>query len=247
MLSQKAIVKGLPSINQVGVCEGCVYGKQTKRSFPVEGAWRASTPLELIHSDVCGPMNTPSCGESQYFLLFINDYTRMTWVYFLRYKLQPFQFFRKFKAQAEKESGHCIKALCSDRGGEYLSNEFKAYCDDHGIQRQLTAPYTPEQNGVLERKNRTITQMACSLLKGKQLPNQYWAEAVATTIYLVNLSSSKAVLDQTPYEAWKGVKPSIAHLKVFGCIAYALTNSSHLKKLDEKSKKCIFVGYCTEI
>ena len=118
-------------------------------------------------------MNTLSLGGSQYFLLFIDDYTHMMWVYFLRYKSHVFECFRKFKPQAEKESGHCIKALHSDRGGEYLSNEFKAYYDDYAIQRQLTASYTLEQNGVSERKNRTITEMARSLLKGKQLPNQY--------------------------------------------------------------------------
>ena len=107
----------------------------------------------------------------------------------------------------------------------------------------MTAPYTPEQNGVAERKNRTVVEMARSLLKGKHLPNQFWAEAVATAVYLLNISPTKAVMNRTPFEAWYGMKPSVRHLRIFGCIAYALVNSQNHHKLDEKSEKCILIGY----
>lgn len=109
----------------------------------------------------------------------------------------------------------------------------------------MTAPYTPEQNGVAERKNRTVVEMARSLLLAKGLSNGFWAEAVATSVYLLNLSSTKAVMNRTPFEAWHGTKPSVSHLRVFGCITYALVNSQVRQKLDEKSEKCIFIGYCT--
>ena len=130
----------------------------------------------------------------------------------------------------------------SDRGGEFLSEEFKTYCVENGIQRQLTAPYTPEQNGVAERKNRTVVEMARSLLKEKDLPNYFWAEAVATSVHLLNISPTKAVQNITPFEAWKGMKPSMSYLKVFGCIAYSMIYSQNRQKLDDKSVKCIFIG-----
>ena len=127
-----------------------------------------------------------------------------------------------------------------------MSQEFILFCEEEGLHRELTAPNTPEQNGVAERKNRTVVEMARSLLKAKGLSNEFWAEAVAIAIYLLNLSPTKAVQNQTPYEAWSGKKPWVSHLKIFGCIAYALIDSYNRRKLDDKSKKCIFVGYCSQ-
>ena len=155
-----------------------------------------------------------------------------------------FENFKKFKALVEKESGCYIKCLRTDRGGEFLLDEFSDFCDENGIRRELTAPYSPEQNGVAERKNRIVVKMARCMLKEKKLPNQFWGEAVATAVYLLNISPTKAVLNQTPYEAWKGRAPRVSHLKVFGCVAYALVNIR--SKLDEKSVKCIFIGNCAQ-
>ncbi|GJR53335.1 retrovirus-related pol polyprotein from transposon TNT 1-94 [Tanacetum coccineum] len=146
---------------------------------------------------------------------------------------------------AEKQSGNYLKVLKTDRGGEFLSKEFSDFCFEHGIKRELTAPYTPEQNGVAERKNRTVVEMARSMLKSKGLPNSFWVEGVTSAVYLLNLSPTKAVWNQTPYEAWSGNKPFVSHLRVFGCLCYALqTTQKH--KLADKSKKFIFVGYCIQ-
>ena len=169
------MVKGLPSIDQIDVYEGCVYGKQTRRAFPTNRAWRASKPLELIYADICGPMETRSLGGNRYFLLFTYDHTLMSWVYFLDYKSQALEHFWKFKALVEKQSGLPIKYLRTDREGEFLSNKFKAFYEDHGIHRESMAPYTPQQNGVVERKNRTVVEMARSLLKGKIFQINYGA------------------------------------------------------------------------
>ena len=188
-------------------------------------------------------MSVESLGGSRYFLLFTDDYSRMSWVYFLKFKSEVFENFKRFKALVEKQSGRSIVALRSDRGGEFTSNEFATFCEKNGIHRELTAPYTPEQNGVAERKNRTVVEMARSMMNVVGLPKKFWAEAVATAVYILNISPTKAVLNQTPYEAWKGRKPRVSHLKIFGCIAYALDNSHSRRKLDVKSKKCIFVGY----
>lgn len=132
----------------------------------------------------------------------------------------------------EKEKNTFIKSLRTDRGGEFLSSEFNSFCDEHGIFKELTARYTLQQNGVAE--------MASSLLKANGLLNQFWAKAVSTSVYLLNISPTRAVLNQTPYEAWRGRRPTVSHLRIFGCIAYAFVSSQFRHKLDNKSEKCIF-------
>nr|GEU73882.1 cysteine-rich RLK (receptor-like protein kinase) 8 [Tanacetum cinerariifolium] len=153
-------------------------------------------------------MKTESLAGNKYFLLFTDDFSRMSWVYFLRQKSESFKYFRKFKALVEKQSGKALKFLRTDRGGEFTSKDFDAFCDERGIRRQLTASYTPEQNGVAERKNRTVVEMARSMLKQKGMPDSFWAEGVATVVYILNLSPTKVVWNETPYEAWFGNKPS---------------------------------------
>ena len=189
-------------------------------------------------------MSIESLGGSHYFLLFVDDFSRMNWVYFLKKKSEAFEHFKKFKALVEKQSGCQIKTLRTDRGGEFVSEEFNHFCEENGIHRELTAPYTPQQNGVAERRNRTIVEMGRSMLNARCIPKIFWAEAVDTAVYILNISPTKEVYDQTPYEAWKGRKPKVSHLRIFGCAAYALVNSR--SKLDEKSQKCIFVGYSTQ-
>ena len=117
LLHQKNMVKGLPSIDQIDVYEGCVYGKQTRRAFPTNRAWRASKALALIYADICGPMETRSLGGNRYFLLFRDDHTLMSWVYFLNYKSQALEHFQKFKALVEEQNGLPIKHLHNDKGG----------------------------------------------------------------------------------------------------------------------------------
>ncbi|KAL8112746.1 hypothetical protein AgCh_020161 [Apium graveolens] len=244
LLSKKQMVVGLPKIGELKFCEGCVYKKQSKASFPGGKSWRASKCLELVHTDLCGPMKIESLGGSRYFLLVTDDFSRMSWVYFLKFKSEAFENFKKFKAFVEKQSGRDIIALRTDRGGEFMYEEFNAFCDEHGIRRELTTPYTPEQNGVAERKNRTVVEMARSMLKGKALSDNFWGEAIATSVYLLNISPTRDVWNKTPFEAWKGRKPGVSHLKVFGYVAYALVNNRY--KLDEKSETCIFIGYCSK-
>src|SRR3984885_7718984 len=161
LLSRKGMVKGLPLIEKPdSLCEGCILGKQHRESFPSSKSIRAKAPLEIIHSDLCGPMQAASLAGIQYFLTFIDDFTRKTWVYFLKNKSEVFEKFRNFKALVENQSGLHIKVLRTDRGGEYISKEFLRFCRENGIHKQFTARYTPQQNGVAERKNRTIMDMA---------------------------------------------------------------------------------------
>ncbi|KAL0318435.1 UNVERIFIED_CONTAM: Retrovirus-related Pol polyprotein from transposon TNT 1-94 [Sesamum angustifolium] len=237
----------LPQIQAVeGACEACLQGKQHKKPFPSGTSWRAKAVLELIHTDVCGPMRTPSHEQNRYFILFIDDYSRMTWVYFMREKSEVFKVFKKFKNLVEKQSGRSIKILRSDRGKEYNNSEFDKFCEEEGIEHQTTVSYNPQQNGVSERKNRTVMEMARSMLQEKHLPKAFWAEAVYTAVYLLNRCPTKAVQNMTPIEAWSGKKPSAKHLRVFGSICYVHIPTEKRHKLEEKTEKGIFLGYSTQ-
>ena len=237
------MVFGLPFISSnLKVCEGCIYGKMHRLPFP-KTSWRAKALLQLVHANIWGPSSTPCFGGRRYFLLFIDDYTRMMWVYFIQQKSDAFSCFKEFKALVEKQSGYSLKILRTDRGGEFNGHIFINFCNDHGIKKELTVRHTPQQNGVVERKNKTIVEMARSMLQHKNLPKNLWAEAVSTTIYILNCSPTKAVLNMTPYEAWFNRKPTVHHFKVFGCVAYSHIQKENREKLNEKEEKCIFVSY----
>ncbi|GJS78909.1 retrovirus-related pol polyprotein from transposon TNT 1-94 [Tanacetum coccineum] len=130
-----------------------------------------------------------------------------------------------------------------DRGGEFLSKEFNKFCEDNRIRRFLTAFYSPQQNGVVERKNRTILNMVRSMLKSKKMPKEFWAEAVDCTVYLLNRCPSKSLANKTPQEAWNRIKPTVSHLRIFGSIVYVHVPSQRRSKLDDRSKKHMFVSY----
>lgn len=199
----------LPEIEEKNnLCIAYQLGKLSIPSFPSDQAWRASDKLQLIHTDVCGPMKIESLNGSRYFVLFIDDYSRMAWVYFLKQKNEVADVFRKFKLLDKNQAGTMIKAIRSDNGTEYISSEFCPNCHEAGIQHQFTTSYTPQQNGVSERRNRTIMEMA-----EKKLPKMFWAEAVNTVVYLLNRLPTKAVKKQTPVEALSGVKPAVGNLK----------------------------------
>lgn len=164
-------------------------------------------------------------------------------MYFLKHKSDVLSNFKKFKFLVEKQSGYELKGLRIDRGGEFTSNAFEKCCEVSGIWRQLTASYTPQQNEVAERKNKSLVEMAKCMLKVKNLLNYLWAEAVNTTTYILNRSPTMALHNQTPFEAWNGWKPKVSHLKVLGCISSVHTPSQKRSKLDDNSVKYIFVGY----
>ncbi|KAB2625790.1 hypothetical protein D8674_017450 [Pyrus ussuriensis x Pyrus communis] len=178
------------------------------------GSW--ATSFGKFQEYIYSPMQIALNAGNKYFILFTDDCTRMTWVYFLRYKSEALEYFKRFKAMTELQCGYKIKYLRSDRGGEFLSSEFSDYCNVSGIQRQLTMSYTPQQNGVSERKNRTVVEMAKTMLHEKGMPYQFWAEAVHTVVYLLNRCPTKALDKKTPFESYNGRKPGIAHLKIFG-------------------------------
>jgi transposase InsO family protein len=247
LLQQKGMVKGLPKfVCSQTVCEDCLKGRQHRDPFPTECSWRASKILQLIHSDICGPINPCSNSKKRYLLTFIDDFSRKVWIYFLAEKSEAFEIFKCYKARVEKESGAYICSVRTDRGGEFTSQEFTHFCEIHGIHRQLTAAYTPQQNGVAERKNRTIMNMVRSMLFAKSIPSNFWAEAANWCVHVLNRCPTLAVKNRTPEEAWSGLKPSVDHFRIFGCISHVHVPDSRRVKLDAKSFKCILLGVSEE-
>jgi transposase InsO family protein len=238
LMYDAGMVEDIPEIHVTAqTCGSCELRKQHRQSFPKGISKRATHKLELVHSNIYGPMSTTSLSNNVYFILFIDDFSRMTWVYFLKTKSQALSMFRNFKSMAETQSGQKIKVLRTDNGGEYTSKEFNAFHQEVGIVHQLIVPYSSQQNGVSERKNKTVIEMSRCILFEKKLRRFLWAEAVNTSVYLLNRLPTKFVQSRTPLEAWSGVRPTAKHLKVFGSLCYFHVPSAKRGKLDERESR----------
>lgn len=222
-------------------CITCCEGKQARLPFTHKGT-RSEAVLELVHADVCGPMEQVSIGSSRYFLLFVDDFSRMAFVYFLKAKSEVYKYFKEFKAFVERQTGRKLKVLRTDNGGEFCSLEMKCFLQKAGIAHQKTNPYTPEQNGMCERMNRTVVERARCLLFDANMPKKFWAEAVNTAVYLRNRTIASG-LTKTPYELWTGRKPDVSHVRVFGSTAMTHVPKMKTAKWDKKAEKLILVGY----
>jgi hypothetical protein len=240
----REMVTGVPDFSSEHheLCKGCTLGKYTKTAFPSSDS-RAAGILDLIHSDVCGPMSSASLTGSLYYVVFIDDFSRKSWIFFMKTKGQVFSRFQEFKALVENQTGKKIRVLRSDNGGEYTSKEFMDFCAGEGIRRELTVPYNPQQNGVAERKNRAIVGAARAMLHDQGLPLFLWAEACYTAVYLQNRSPHRAVGSMTPEEAFSGKKLEVGHFRIFGCITYSYVPSEKRTKMEPMVERGIFVGY----
>lgn len=193
------MVSGLPQIQlPTEMCEECLESKLPMNSFNKQVPVRAKHKMEVIYSDLCGPMQTDSICGNRYFATFIDGFSRKVRIYLIRRKSGVFDIFKKFKALVEKQTGLCIKVLRTDGGGEYVSGKFQSFCDVEGIVHEITPLYTPQHNGTTKRNNRTIMNMVRSVLKGKQLPKLLWGEVVSTTAYILNRGPNKRLNDVTP-------------------------------------------------
>jgi DNA-binding transcriptional MerR regulator len=195
--------------------------------------------------DLCGPSRQEGTGKEKYFMLIIDDFSILTWVVFLKEKDEAFEKFKIFKALTENQTGNRLKVVISDRGGEFMSSDFKELCDKHGIKREYTIPGTPQQNGVVERQNRIVQQMARSMKKEKNIGQTYWVEAIHTAIHILNKAHLKPHSDKTPYELWHGIPTTIKHFKVFGSKCYIKNNNENLGKYGDRADEGIFLGYYT--
>ncbi|MCO5602134.1 hypothetical protein L7F22_056262 [Adiantum nelumboides] len=175
-----------------------------------------------------------------------DDYNRMTWVYFVKAKSEAFGVFLEFKVMVEKENGYHIKCLCTNGGGDYMSHSFDDYLCEQGIRRQITCKYTPQKNGVVERKNRVIAEIAKAMISEMSMPLTYWAEVVHTAAHIMNQTSTTTIHETSPYERLYGIKPIVSYMKVFECVCYVHVPNEARKKMEPKAMKCISLGYPVE-
>ena len=180
--------------------------------------------------------------EAQYFITFIDDFTRFNHVYLISHRFEALDCFKRYSTLVENQLNTKIKSLQTDRGREYLSDLFKAYCDEKGIVGQLTIPYMPQQNGVVEIRNITLLDMVRSMMAQAKLPISFWGNVLMNATYILNRVSSKFV-PSTPYELWKGATPDLNIMHPWGCVAYVHNISHEYLKLGLKGKKCFFIRY----
>jgi IS30 family transposase len=179
-------------------CSACIAGKQKEKLHPSVTTISTSRPLELLHMDLFGPSYYDSLGGKKYGLVIVDDYSRYTWVCFLKSKEDTHKEFIIFAKQAERDLGCEIKAIRTDNGSEFKNYSMRDFIEDEGIKHQFSAPYTPQQNGVVERKNRTLIEMARTMLNEFKSPHNFWAEAISTTCHASNQLFLRKIYNKTP-------------------------------------------------
>ena len=242
--SLKVLVgKGLivkKEIQELEFCEHCVLGKSKKLSFNV-GRHNTKDVLGYIHADLWGSPNvTPSLSGKQYFLSIVDDKSRKAWLMFLKTKDETFEKFCEWKELVENQISKKVKILRTDNGLEFCNRKFDEYCKKHGIERHHTCTYTPQQNGIAERMNRTLMEKVRCWLSESGLSEEFWAEAASTAAYIVNRSPCSAIDHNVPEELWLNRKPGYQHLRRFGSVAYVHQDQGKLKP---RALKGVFLGY----
>jgi len=194
--------------------------------------------------DLFGPSRTMSLGGNYYALVIVDDFSRYTWTLFLESKSDAFFAFKKLARRLQNTKNSNIGSIRSDHGGEFQNEKFSKFCEKMGIFHNLSAPRTPQQNGVVERKNRSLEELARTMLSESSLPKYFWADVVSTSYYVMNRVLIRSILKKTLYELFNGRKPNSCHLRVFGCSCFVLNNGKeNLGKFDEKAYHGIFIGY----
>jgi hypothetical protein len=243
-LAREELVHSLPEIGQVGqLCEACQDGKKRHTSLPAMLEYRAERRLELVHRNLCDPISPATPRGNKYFLLLVDALSRYMWVATISSKDRAATAIKDIQAWAEGESDLKLKALRTDRGGEFTATEFTEYCATEGVHHRHTTPYNPQQNDIIERRNGTVVATAKNMLKAKCLPRWFWGEVVNVVVYVMNGYPMKSVDNMTPFEAWHGRKPVVCQLRMFGCIVYMRNTTPHLKKIEDRGRKMIFFGY----
>jgi hypothetical protein len=231
------------STSHASLCEPCQVAKSKCLPFYDSNNVTAA-PLEIIHSDLwSSPVS--SLNGYRYYVVFIDNFSRFSWIYPLYSKSETFTCFVKFKCMAENLLSKKIKFFQSDGGGEFTSNQFKNFLTTHGIQHRISCPYTAQQNGLAERKHRHIVETGLALLAQSKLPITYWVDAFNTAVYLINRLPTAVLKYQSPYAKLLHKSPNYSLLRTFGCACYPLLRPYNNHKLMYRSKKCIFLGYCS--
>jgi len=235
------VLSGLKSV-ELKKCSHCKAGKQTRVSFKKHPPSKKLELLELVHSDVCGPLKVKSFTSKIYFVTFIDDCSRKLWVYVLKTKDQVLEKLKEFHVFVERQSGKKLKCIRTENGGEYCG-PFDVYCKQYDIKHEKTPPKTPQLNGLTERMNKTVIERVRCMLSEAKMLKQFWGEALYTTMHVINLSHAVALNGEVSDKIWFGKNVRYNHLRVFGCKAYVHVPKNMRSKLDAKTRQCIFIGY----
>ncbi|KAJ9557913.1 hypothetical protein OSB04_012527 [Centaurea solstitialis] len=233
-LVSKNLVKGLPEtrLSKDTLCPACEQGKMTRSSHPPRMDTSSKSPLDMIHMDLCGPTRTESLARKKYMLVLVDEFSRFTWVEFLRAKSDAADRIIAFIKRIQVLLGRRVKKLRSDNGTEFRNAKLQSFLEDVGISHNFSAVRTPQQNGVVERKNRTLVEAARSMMAHSGVPQSFWAEAVSTACYTQNRTLIVKRTGKTAYEMVEQRKPNIDYFRVFGCKCYVLNDQDDLGSLN---------------
>jgi histone deacetylase 1/2 len=232
----------LPNINNVGpesVCDSCQKAKSHQLPY-MRSSSVSTTPLQLVFSDVWGPAPS-SAGRYTYYVSFIDDFSKYSWIYLLKKKSDVFQVFHNFQKLVEWQFDKKILAIQSNWGGEY--ERLNSFFQKIGIENHVSCPHAHQQNGSAERKHRHNVEVGLALLAHASMPLKFWDEAFQTATYLINMLPSKVIDNETPMERLLHKTPDYASLRTFGCACWPNLRPYNTRKLAFRSKQCVFIGY----
>lgn len=226
-------------------CSACIEGKLHEKAHRAKTIISSKRPLERLHIDLFGPPSSDSLGGRKYCLVIVDDYSRYTWVYFFKRKSWTQQTVIDFANEAQRQHDAKILMIRSDNGTEFKNYTLDEFLGDEGIKHQYSAPYTPQQNGVVERKNLTLMYAARTMMSEFKSPYNFWAKAINTACHASNRLYLRKGLNKTPYEILTSNKPNLKYFRVFGCKCLILKKGAHLSKFKTRAQEGIFVGYAT--
>src|SRR4051794_33674671 len=224
------------------LCSACKAGKIAKKHHSTKTIMTTTRPLELLHMDLFGPQNYASLGGNKYGLVIVDDFSRYTWVFFLDDKSKVGEIFKSFAKRAQTEYELSLKHIRSDNGTEFKNTHIEDFLDDHGFTHEFSTAYTPQQNGVVERKNRTLIEMARTMLAEYKTPIRFWAEAINTACHNINKVYLHKFLKKTSHELITGNKPNVSYLRVFGAPCF-IRDMNHSSKFAPKAHEGFLLGY----
>ncbi|GKB62114.1 retrovirus-related pol polyprotein from transposon TNT 1-94, partial [Tanacetum coccineum] len=244
-LAKHNLVSGLPSLtfSKDKNCSACEKGKHHRASFKTKRSFSINKSLHLLHMDLFGPVKPQTISHNKYTLVIVDEYSRYTWVFCLKKKSDAADCIMSFIRKMENLNEVRVKELRSDNGTEFRNHKLEEFCDEKGISQNFSSPCTPEQNGVAERRNRTLIEAARTMLNSAKLPKQFWGEVVNTSSYTQNRSIIVKRHGKTSYDVFSGRSPDISFFYMFGCPVHIHNHRDHLGKFDEKADDGFFLGY----